>query len=54
MAKAWEDSPYLFIVKVQPLFRGADDEVEGGEQSSFTFSSEKQPFCIKSFRIIFL
>lgn len=38
VAKAWEDSPYLFIVKVQPLFRGADDEAEGGEQSSFTFS----------------
>ncbi|XP_053701100.1 transmembrane protein 87A-like isoform X1 [Synchiropus splendidus] len=24
VAKAWEDSPYLFIVKVQPLFRGVD------------------------------
>lgn len=42
MAKAWEDSPYLFIVKVQPLFRGADDETElGVEQPNFAFSSEK-------------
>ncbi|XP_061890997.1 transmembrane protein 87A-like [Entelurus aequoreus] len=26
VAKAWEDSPYLFIVKVQPLFRGLEEE----------------------------
>lgn len=39
VAKAWEDSPYLFIVKVQPLFRGADDETElGVEQPNFAFS----------------
>lgn len=26
VAKAWEDSPYLFIVKVQPISRGIDDD----------------------------
>ncbi|KAJ0008714.1 hypothetical protein NQD34_016129 [Periophthalmus magnuspinnatus] len=26
VAKAWEDSPYLFIVKVQPIIRGIYDE----------------------------
>uniref|UniRef100_UPI0037E88673 transmembrane protein 87A-like n=1 Tax=Semicossyphus pulcher TaxID=241346 RepID=UPI0037E88673 len=26
VAKAWEDSPYLFIVKVLPVFRGIEDE----------------------------
>ncbi|XP_054651675.1 transmembrane protein 87A-like [Dunckerocampus dactyliophorus] len=26
VAKSWEDSPYLFIVKVQPLFRGPEEE----------------------------
>lgn len=25
VAKAWEDSPYLFIVRVQPLYRSSDD-----------------------------
>lgn len=25
VAKAWEDSPYLFIVRVQPLYRPSDD-----------------------------
>lgn len=48
MAKAWEDSPYLFIVKVQPLFRGVEDEDIGAEQLSFAFTSEK-PFHLKSF-----
>ncbi|XP_030575118.1 transmembrane protein 87A-like [Archocentrus centrarchus] len=39
VAKAWEDSPYLFIVKVQPLFHGPDDETElGVEQPNFAFS----------------
>ncbi|XP_069016819.1 transmembrane protein 87A-like [Embiotoca jacksoni] len=38
VAKAWEDSPYLFIVKVQPLFRGAEDEDLGAEQLSFVFT----------------
>ncbi|XP_028294419.1 transmembrane protein 87A-like isoform X2 [Gouania willdenowi] len=37
VAKAWEDSPYLFIVKVQPLFHGLDDEEIGAEQFDFTF-----------------
>ncbi|KAK5857920.1 hypothetical protein PBY51_011129 [Eleginops maclovinus] len=38
VAKAWEDSPYLFIVKVQPMFRGVDDEDIGAEQLSFAFT----------------
>lgn len=38
VAKAWEDSPYLFIVKVQPLFRGLEDEDPDAEQLSFAFS----------------
>lgn len=42
VAKAWEDSPYLFIVKVQPLLRGIEDEDIGAEQFSFAFTSEKQ------------
>lgn len=25
VAKAWEDSPYLFIVRVQPMYRSSDD-----------------------------
>ncbi|XP_070697792.1 transmembrane protein 87A-like [Pempheris klunzingeri] len=40
VAKAWEDSPYLFIVKVQPLFRGVDDEDIGPEQFNFAFTME--------------
>lgn len=36
VAKAWEDSPYLFIVKVQPLLRGAEEEDVGAEQFAFT------------------
>lgn len=40
MAKAWEDSPYLFIVKVQPLLRGVEDEDIGAEQFSFAFTSK--------------
>lgn len=39
MAKAWEDSPYLFIVKVQPLLRGAEEEDVVAEQFGFTFTS---------------
>uniref|UniRef100_A0A4W6DC39 Transmembrane protein 87A n=1 Tax=Lates calcarifer TaxID=8187 RepID=A0A4W6DC39_LATCA len=38
VAKAWEDSPYLFIVKVQPLFRGVIDEDIGVEQLNFAFT----------------
>ncbi|XP_070835121.1 transmembrane protein 87A-like [Chaetodon trifascialis] len=38
VAKAWEDSPYLFIVKVQPLFRGVEDEDIGAEQLGFAFT----------------
>ncbi|CAJ1074693.1 transmembrane protein 87A-like isoform X2 [Xyrichtys novacula] len=38
VAKAWEDSPYLFIVKVQPLFRGLDDEDIEAEQLNFAFT----------------
>ncbi|XP_061651824.1 transmembrane protein 87A-like [Phyllopteryx taeniolatus] len=38
VAKAWEDSPYLFIVKVQPLFRGVDDEDSATEQLNFAFT----------------
>lgn len=41
VAKAWEDSPYLFIVKMQPLFRGLDEEELGAEQLSFAFTSKK-------------
>lgn len=40
VAKAWEDSPYLFIVKVQPLLRGVEDEDAGTEQLGFTFTSQ--------------
>ncbi|XP_053191654.1 transmembrane protein 87A-like [Scomber japonicus] len=38
VAKAWEDSPYLFIVKVQPLFRGVEDDDISAEQLSFAFT----------------
>ncbi|KAM6969204.1 transmembrane protein 87A-like [Tautogolabrus adspersus] len=38
VAKAWEDSPYLFIVKVQPLFRGVEDEDVEAEQLNFAFT----------------
>nr|XP_046268955.1 transmembrane protein 87A-like [Scatophagus argus] len=38
VAKAWEDSPYLFIVKVHPSFRGAEDEDIVAEQLSFAFT----------------
>lgn len=38
VAKAWEDSPYLFIVKMQPLFRGLDEDELGAEQLSFAFT----------------
>ena len=48
VAKAWGDSPYLFIVKVQPMFRGVDDEE--AEQLNFAFTSETT-FHSKSSRI---
>ncbi|KAM7376311.1 hypothetical protein PAMP_006053 [Pampus punctatissimus] len=40
VAKAWEDSPYLFIVKVkvQPLFRGVEDDDTGADQLNFAFT----------------
>uniref|UniRef100_A0A1A8MIK2 Transmembrane protein 87A n=3 Tax=Nothobranchius TaxID=28779 RepID=A0A1A8MIK2_9TELE len=38
VARAWEDGPYLFIVKVQPLFRGVEDEDFAAEQLSFAFT----------------
>lgn len=38
VAKAWEDSPYLFIVKVQSMPRGAEDDDMGGEQLNFAFT----------------
>ncbi|XP_068436855.1 transmembrane protein 87A-like [Clinocottus analis] len=41
VAKAWEDSPYLFIVKVQPQFHGVEDEDIGAELSfAFTMKVE--------------
>lgn len=43
VAKAWEDSPYLFIVKVQPLLRGVEDEDIGAEQFSFTSKAPSFP-----------
>lgn len=43
VAKAWEDSPYLFIVKVQPLLRGVEEDDVGAEQLGFAFASES-PF----------
>lgn len=42
VAKAWEDSPYLFIVKVQPLLRGVEDEDAGTEQLGFSFTSQNR------------
>lgn len=42
VAKAWEDSPYLFIVKVQLLYRGSEDEDAAAEQPNFSFTSEPQ------------
>ncbi|XP_078145604.1 transmembrane protein 87A-like [Centroberyx gerrardi] len=38
VAKAWEDSPYLFIVKVQPLFRGVEEEDMSAGPLSFAFT----------------
>ncbi|XP_051802593.1 transmembrane protein 87A [Acanthochromis polyacanthus] len=38
VAKAWEDSPYLFIVKVQCLFRSPEDEDIAAEQLNFAFT----------------
>ncbi|XP_029316276.1 transmembrane protein 87A-like [Cottoperca gobio] len=38
VAKAWEDSPYLFIVKVQPVLRGVEDEDIGAEPLNFAFT----------------
>lgn len=40
VAKAWGDSPYLFIVKMQPLFRGMDEDEAGVEQLNFAFTSK--------------
>ncbi|XP_068607746.1 transmembrane protein 87A-like [Brachionichthys hirsutus] len=37
VATSWEDSPYLFIVKVQPLVRGVEDDDIGAEPS-FAFA----------------
>ncbi|CAG5866816.1 unnamed protein product [Menidia menidia] len=37
VAKAWEDSPYLFIVKVQPRFNGVEEDF-GAEQLNFAFT----------------
>ncbi|XP_008312164.1 transmembrane protein 87A isoform X3 [Cynoglossus semilaevis] len=37
VAKAWKDSPYLFIVNVQPMFRGDNEDV-GPEQLNFAFT----------------
>ncbi|XP_038584099.1 transmembrane protein 87A-like [Micropterus salmoides] len=36
VAKAWEDSPYLFIVKVQPLYRVEDED--NAEHLNFAFT----------------
>lgn len=47
VAKSWKDSPYLFIVKVQPLFRGGEDDDIGAEQLSFAFTSERHLFTPK-------
>ncbi|MED6290195.1 hypothetical protein CHARACLAT_010667 [Characodon lateralis] len=38
VSKAWEDGPYLFIVKVQPMSRGVEDEDIGTELHSFAFT----------------
>ncbi|XP_047201798.1 transmembrane protein 87A-like [Girardinichthys multiradiatus] len=38
VSKAWEDGPYLFIVKVQPMSRGVEDEDIGTELLSFAFT----------------
>ncbi|XP_075963883.1 transmembrane protein 87A-like isoform X2 [Anarhichas minor] len=38
VAKAWDDSPYMFIVKVQPLFHSVDDEDIVAEQLGFAFT----------------
>ena len=37
MARAWEDGPYLFIVKVQPILRRGEDV----EDPTFSFTSEE-------------
>lgn len=42
VARAWEDSPYLFIVKVQPLLRGVEDEDAGAEPLGFSFTSQSR------------
>lgn len=38
VAKAWEDSPYMFIVKVHHLPRGVDDDDIGAEQPNYAFT----------------
>ncbi|XP_034051228.1 LOW QUALITY PROTEIN: transmembrane protein 87A-like [Thalassophryne amazonica] len=40
VAKAWEDSPYLFIVKVQPKSHRLDDEGVAGSNFAFTMNVE--------------
>ncbi|XP_056151418.1 transmembrane protein 87A-like [Lampris incognitus] len=42
VAKAWDDSPYLFLVRVQPLRQGVDDEdmVVGPLNFAFTMKVE--------------
>ncbi|MEQ2158577.1 hypothetical protein GOODEAATRI_013630, partial [Goodea atripinnis] len=50
VSKAWEDGPYLFIVKVQPMSRGVEDEDIGTELLSFSFTSENRTFGAEFFR----
>ncbi|XP_068573866.1 transmembrane protein 87A-like [Cebidichthys violaceus] len=38
VAKAWGDSPYMFIVRVRPLFHGVEEDDIGAEQLSFAFT----------------
>lgn len=52
MAKAWEDSPYLFIVKWKPLFRGVEDDDIAAEQLNFAFTSEKHHFTSKALEFL--
>lgn len=49
VAKAWEDGPYLFIVKVQALFHGVELEDIAAEQLSFAFTSNERLFSYKGF-----
>lgn len=38
VAKAWEDSPYLFIVKVQPIIRSIEDDENPMISAKFSFT----------------